>query len=149
GEMRDHETIAAALTAAETGHLVLSTLHSADAVMAIDRIIDVFPAEQQRQVRIQLADVLRAVVTQVLLPARRAPRRVPAIERMYVTAAIAHSIREERTHQLRSLIQTGRAEGMLTLEQSMAGLVRAGLLDANVARAAARSPELLEGLMRR
>ncbi|MEZ4384502.1 MAG: PilT/PilU family type 4a pilus ATPase [Nannocystaceae bacterium] len=149
GEMRDHATIAAALTAAETGHLVLSTLHSADAVMAIDRIIDVFPAEQQRQVRIQLADVLRAVVTQVLLPARRAPLRVPAIERMYVTAAIAHSIREERTHQLRSLIQTGRAEGMLTLEQSMSGLVRAGLLDANVARAAARSPELLEGLMRR
>lgn len=149
GEMRDHETIAAALTAAETGHLVLSTLHSADAVMAIDRVIDVFPADQQRQVRVQLADVLRAVVTQVLLPSRRPPRRVPAIERMTVSAAIAHSIRDEKTHQLRSLIQTGRAEGMLTLEQSMAQLVRNGLLDAHVARAAARSPELLEGLLRR
>jgi len=149
GEMRDHATVAAALTAAETGHLVLSTLHSADAVMAIDRMIDVFPAEQQRQVRVQLADVLRAVVTQVLLPSRRPPRRVPAIERMHLSAAIAHSIRDERTHQLRSQIQTGRAEGMSTLEQSLAGLVRAGLLDADIARATARSPELLDGLMRR
>lgn len=149
GEMRDHATVAAALTAAETGHLVLSTLHSADAVMAIDRMIDVFPAEQQRQVRVQLADVLRAVVTQVLLPSRRPPRRVPAIERMHMSAAIAHSIRDEKTHQLRSQIQTGRAEGMSTLEQSLAGLVHAGLLDADIARATARSPELLDGLLRR
>ncbi len=149
GEMRDHATVAAALTAAETGHLVLSTLHSADAVMAIDRMIDVFPADQQRQVRVQLADVLRAVVTQVLLPSRRPPKRVPAIERMHVSAAIAHSIRDDKTHQLRSQIQTGRAEGMSTLEQSLAGLVKAGLLDADIARATARSPELLDGLMRR
>ncbi|MEZ4451470.1 MAG: PilT/PilU family type 4a pilus ATPase [Nannocystaceae bacterium] len=149
GEMRDHETISAALTAAETGHLVLSTLHSGDAVMAIDRIIDAFPAEQQRQVRVQLADVLRCVVTQVLLPSRRPPGRVPAIERMNLTAAIAHTIRDEKTHQLRSLIQTGRAEGMLSLELSLAQLVRQGLLDPAIARAAARQPELLDGLLRR
>ncbi len=147
GEMRDHDTIAAALTAAETGHLVLSTLHSANAAMAIDRIIDVFPAHQQRQVRIQLAAVLRATVTQVLLPASGG-QRLPAIEKMIVTPAIAAKIREERVHQLASDIQTGKADGMVTLEQSLAALVRAGKVKPAVARLAARNPRALEELLR-
>ena len=150
GEMRDHDTIAAALTAAETGHLVLSTLHSANAAMAIDRIIDVFPAHQQRQVRIQLAAVLRATVTQVLLPAAggRGGERVPAIEKMIVTPAIAAKIREERVHQLASDIQTGKADGMVTLEQSLAALVRAGAIKPSVARLAAWNPRALDELLR-
>ena len=99
GEMRDHATISAALTAAETGHLVLSTLHASGAVMAIDRIIDVFPEHQQAQVRLQLAGVLRAVVTQILLPTTRPPTRAPAIELMRINTAVATKIREGRGHQ--------------------------------------------------
>jgi pilus retraction protein PilT len=100
GEMRDQDTIAAALTAAETGHLVLSTLHSGSAAMAIDRIIDVFPGPKQPQVRLQLAATLRAVVTQVLVPTTRGHDRVPAFEKMVVTAAVAAQIREGRAHQI-------------------------------------------------
>jgi twitching motility protein PilT len=101
GEMRDQDTIAAALTAAETGHLVLSTLHSASAAMAIDRIIDVFPGPKQPQVRLQLAATLRAVVTQVLLPTTTQHDRVPAFEKMIVTAAVA-AARSARAGRIRS-----------------------------------------------
>jgi twitching motility protein PilT len=146
GEMRDPETFAAALTAAETGHLVLSTLHSGSAAMAIERIIDAFPAHQQSQVRGQLAGVLRSIVTQVLLPTIDGGL-TPATERMVVTHAIAHKIRESRGHQIWDLIQSGRAEGMITLEASLADLARRGRITAATARAAARNQDLMRELL--
>ena len=147
GEMRDQETIAAALTAAETGHLVLSTLHSANAAMAIDRIIDVFPGPKQPQVRLQLASVLRAVVTQVLLPSTQMGR-VPAYEKMIVTAAVGSQIREGRAHQIANQIQTGRAEGMMSLDQSLLALLRAGKVSLDAAMAVAPDPDGLRRAMR-
>ncbi len=148
GEMRDQATIAAALTAAETGHLVLSTLHSGSAEMAIDRIIDVFPEQQQAQVRIQLASVLRAVVTQILLPSRHPPLRVPAVEKMIVNTAVETKIRDGRCHQLATEIQKGRAEGMLSFELSLARLVRQSLLSESKARELASDTMLLTQLIR-
>ncbi len=145
GEMRDLPTIAAALTAAETGHLVLSSLHCSSAAVAIDRIVDVFPEQQQTQVRVQLAGVLRAVVTQFLLPAARPPGRYPALEKLVVTDAVAVQIRENKCHLLASLIQTGRAAGMVPLDRSLAELVRAGRVTAEAAATVARAPaELAE-----
>jgi len=143
GEMRDHATMAAALTAAETGHLVLSTLHAADAAMALDRMIDSFPEHQQSQVRFQLAGVLRAVVTQRLLPSRVLPQRVPAIELLRVNTAVATKIREGRGHQIQSEIQKGRADGMLSFEVTLAALVRRGLLAAETAMAHSTNPVLM------
>jgi twitching motility protein PilT len=149
GEMRDLPTISAALTAAETGQLVISTLHSGSAATAIDRIIDVYPAHQQGQVRSQLAAVLRAVLTQVLVPSSgRPPRMVPAYEKMIVSHAVAAKIREDRCHQLATEIQTGRAEGMVSLEQSLAALVRTRQVELDVARAFARDPAVLEEIVR-
>jgi len=142
GEMRDQETIAAALTAAETGHLVLSTLHSGSAGMAIDRIIDVFPGPKQPQVRLQLAGALRAIITQVLLPSRSL-ERVPAYEKMLVTAAISSQIREGRAHQIANQIQTGRAEGMMSLEQSLLALLRSGRISIEAAMDVAPDPDSL------
>ncbi|WP_293246798.1 PilT/PilU family type 4a pilus ATPase [Nannocystis sp.] len=147
GEMRDQDTIAAALTAAETGHLVLSTLHSGSAAMAIDRIIDVFPGPKQPQVRLQLAGSLRAVVTQVLLPSAQLGR-VPAYEKMIVTAAVASQIREGRAHQIANQIQTGRAEGMMSLEQSLLALLRAGKVSLEAAMTVAPDPDGLRRAMR-
>jgi len=147
GEMRDRDTFAAAMTAAETGHLVFSTLHAGNAAMAIDRIVDSFPPHQQSQVRAQLANVLRAIVTQLLLPAAQPGRLVPAIERMFVTHAIAHKIREGRGHQVTDLILTGRAEGMVSLEASLADLVRRSQITLATARAAARNPDLLREML--
>jgi twitching motility protein PilT len=147
GEMRDSETFAAALTAAETGHLVFSTLHSGSASMAIDRIIDSFPPHQQSQVRSQLAGVLRTIVTQVLLPAVEPGQLVPAIERMIVTHAIAHKIRDGRGHQIGDEIQTGRADGMTSLESSLADLVRRSRISLATARGAARNTDLLRQLL--
>ena len=147
GKMRDPETIAAAMTTAETGHLVLSTLHSGGAGMAIDRIIDAFPPHQQGQVRTQLAGVLRAVVTQLLLPGLREAPLVPALEKMVVTHAIAHSIRESRGHQISSHIQTGRAEGMVSLEMSLAALVKRRLISRETALEAARNGDVMAKLL--
>ena len=144
GEMRDLETISLALTAAETGHLVLSTLHSGTGAMAIDRIIDVFPDAQQAQVRTQLASVLRAVVTQRLLPATKPGGRVPAVEVLRTSYAIAAQIRESKTHQLATQIQLGQDEGMIPLERSLVDLVRTGRITRETALAAARSPEDLQ-----
>jgi twitching motility protein PilT len=146
--MRDHDTIAAALTAAETGHLVLSTLHSGSADMAIHRIVDVYEEHEQEQVRVQLADVLRAVVTQRLLPSTRPPTRVPAIERLIVNAAVATKIRENRCHQIGTELQRGRAEGMVSFELSLATLVKQGLLARSTALEVADDPTLLEQLCR-
>jgi twitching motility protein PilT len=141
GEMRDLETIALALTAAETGHLVLSTLHSGTGAMAIDRIIDVFPDGQQAQVRTQLAAVLRAVVTQRLLPAMVPGERVPAVEVLRASHAVAAQIREGKTHQLATQIQLGQDEGMIPLERSLVDLVRARRITRETALAASRSPD--------
>jgi twitching motility protein PilT len=148
GEMRDRETIAAALTAAETGHLVLSTLHSANPWMAIDRILDAFPGPQQPQIRAQLAAVLRVVVSQHLLVSTAPPLRVPAYEKLVVTAAAANQIRDDKVHQLSSTIQAGREDGMVPLEASLAELVRRRRIDSATARKLARDPQLLAELAR-
>jgi twitching motility protein PilT len=126
GEMRDRETIASALTAAETGHLVLSTLHTGTAAQAIDRIIDVFPDHQQQQIRTQIADVLKGIVTQRLLPTTDGNHRVPAIEIVRVNAAVSNLIREAKTHMIASQLQRGLGEGMIPFDHSVAHLIRTG-----------------------
>jgi twitching motility protein PilT len=134
GEMRDRPTIAAALTAAETGHLVLSTLHAAGAAMAVERIVDAFPEHQQRQVRGQLAGTLRAILTQHLLP-RAGGGLVPAIELALGTPALAALVREGKTHQIATVIQTGRDEGMIPLDRSLAERVEKGKVTVEAATA--------------
>jgi twitching motility protein PilT len=148
GEMRDLETISLALTAAETGHLVFSTLHSGTGAMAVDRIIDVFPDTQQAQVRAQLATVLRAVVTLRLLPSKTPGARVPAVEVLRASYAVAAHIREGKTHQLATQIQLGQDDGMIPLERSLVDLVRAGRITRETALGAARSREELERWLR-
>lgn len=133
GEMRDLETIASALTAAETGHLVFGTLHTQDAPQAVDRIIDVFPSHQQQQIRVQLASSLQAVVTQQLLPKARTRGRVVAAEVMIATPAIRNLIREGKVHQIYSSMQAGGKYGMQTMDQSLALLVRKGLITPEMA----------------
>jgi len=124
GEMRDLETISAALTAAETGHLVMSTLHTIGAAKTIDRIIDVFPPYQQQQVRVQLATTLQAVITQALLPRLDGSGRIPAFEIMLVNDAIANMIREGKTFQINSVLQTNSKAGMTSLDMYLAQLVK-------------------------
>ena len=126
GEMRDMETIGTALTAAETGHLVFATLHTQDAPQTVDRIIDVFPPAQQGQVRAQLAIGLQGIVTQTLVPTADGEGRSVAAEVLVPTPGVRNLIREGKTHQIYSLIQTGAAHGMQTMDASLAGLVRAG-----------------------
>jgi twitching motility protein PilT len=135
GEMRDAETMATALTAAETGHLVLSTLHTNDAVQAVARILDSFPAGNQPQIRQQLSLALAAVVAQQLLPGIDGVSRWPATEIMIATDAIRALIRKGEDHQLRTQISVGRAEGMMTMEQSLAELVRANRISRETALA--------------
>ncbi len=125
GEMRDLETIALAITASETGHLVFATLHTTDAPQTVDRIIDVFPPHQQQQVRVQLSTTLRAVVSQTLIPTADGATRVAARELMIVTPAIANLIREGKTHMIYSARETGAKFGMQTLDKSLEELVRA------------------------
>jgi twitching motility protein PilT len=127
GEMRDPETIQFALTLAETGHLVLATLHTNDAAQALDRIWDVFPHERQTQVRVQLAASLAGVVAQRLVP-RVGGGLVAAFEVLVATSAVRNLVREGKTHQLRNVMHAGRAEGMLTMEASLDELVDAGLV---------------------
>ena len=126
GEMRDSETMSAALTAAETGHLVLSSLHTNDTSQTISRILDIFPAGHQSQIRQQLSLALLAIVTQQLVPALDNANRYPAVEILVATNAIRNLIRTAQDHQIRSHISTGRSEGMMTMEQSLAELVSAG-----------------------
>ncbi len=133
GEMRDLETIALALTAAETGHLVLSTLHTGGAAQTVNRIIDVFPSHQQEQVRVQLAESLVGVVAQLLLPTADGAGRVPAVEVMVATPAIRNLIRESKVHQILSAIQTGAKDGMQSLDQSLRHLLKTGRITAEVA----------------
>ncbi|MCS6900235.1 MAG: PilT/PilU family type 4a pilus ATPase [Myxococcales bacterium] len=148
GEMRDPESIALALTAAETGHLVLTSLRSRSAASAIERIVDAYPSERQRQIRVQLADSLRVVLAQRLLPRAKGGGRVPALEVLRVTYDVANHIREGKTEQLPSDIQTGRREGMMTLERSLADLVRDGHITGEQARAAANEPSMLAEYLR-
>jgi twitching motility protein PilT len=134
GEMRDLETIHTAITAAETGHLVMATLHTSDASQTIDRIIDVFPAHQQPQIRIQLASVLVGVVSQRLFPRAEGKGRIAATEILVNTPAVANLIRQEKVHQIRSVMQTGKAQGMHTLEMSIHELMQQGVIAAEKAK---------------
>jgi twitching motility protein PilT len=147
GEMRDLETIQTALTAAETGHLVLATLHTQDAPQTIDRIIDVFPSHQQGQVRTQLSVALQGIVTQQLLPTLDGSGRVVAAEVLIPTAAVRNLIREGKTHQIASVMQTGSAHGMQTMDASLATLVRAGKISIQTAESRSSTPEELRRLL--
>jgi twitching motility protein PilT len=148
GEMRDRETISLALTAAETGHLVFATLHSRSAASAIERIVDSYPPERAGQIRSQLADSLRAVVAQRLLPRAQGAGRLPALEVLRVNHAVATMIRESKTQQIGSVIQSSRKEGMITLERCLADRVAAGEIRLEDARAAANDPASLSMSLR-
>jgi len=148
GEMRDLETIAAALTLAETGHLVLSTLHTQDAAQTVDRIIDVFPPYQQEQIRVQLAATLKGVISQVLMPKADGTGRVAAREILVVSNAIGAIIREGKTHQIYSAIQTGTKDGMTTMEKSLAELYANGQISLDDAMAKASHPDEFRNLAR-
>ena len=146
GEMRDPPTIAAAVTAAETGHLVLSTLHTNDAAQTIDRIIDSFPSTQQDQIRIQLAGSLTAIFSQRLVP-RVSGGLIPAYELLINNAAVANLIREKRTHEVKTVIETHSEEGMVDMNRSLADLVRRGEITVENAFARSQNPKLLERLL--
>ena len=143
GEMRDLETIATAITAAETGHLVFSTLHTVGAANTIDRIVDVFPPYQQQQIRTQLADVLECVVSQQLLPRQNQEGRVAAIEVMVSNSAIRNHIRESKTFQIASVMQTNRKLGMITMDDALLELYHAGDISLEKALSYAQDPVAL------
>ncbi len=147
GEMRDLETISAAITAAETGHLVFGTLHTVGTAKTIDRLIDVFPADQQQQVRTQLATVLRAVITQQLLPRKGGTGRLPAFEIMTVNDAISNLIRENKAFQINAIIQSNAKNGMILLDSYLAALVKQGAVDREVAMDRAADKPTLEKLL--
>jgi twitching motility protein PilT len=142
GEMRDLETISLALTAAETGHLVFSTLHTSGAPKTVDRIIDVFPPEQQDQVRAQFAESIQAIISQVLLKRRDGRGRVPALEVMIGTPAVRNLIREGKVAQLPSAIQVGQKFGMFTLDQSLKELVGRNIVEKEQCLYLASSPTI-------
>ncbi len=143
GEMRDPETISAALTAAETGHLVFSSLHTNSASQTIDRIIDVFPPGQQNQIRLQLANTLSAIISQRLLP-RVSGGRIPAIEIMFASNAVSNLIREAKAHQIDLVIETSLENGMISLNRNLAELVRRGEVAPEVAMAYTLNPTELQ-----
>ena len=142
GEMRDLETISLALTAAETGHLVLSTLHTSSAVKTIDRIIDIFPSGQKGQIRSMLSESLEAVIAQKLLPTKDGKGRAPACEVMIANTAIRNLIREDRIYQIPSIIQSGGVEGMQSLDQDLQRLLSQGKIERKVAKGIADNPKL-------
>ena len=149
GEMRDLETISTALTAAETGHLVFATLHTRGAAGTIDRIIDVFPAQQQSQVRTQIAGALEAVVTQALLPTADGQGRIASVEILLPDDAVRNLIRQGKVEQIYSVMQTGTSRGMQTMEQSLGELVLRGAITTETALACSSSPDQLLGLLER
>ena len=149
GEMRDLETISTALTAAETGHLVFATLHTQSAPGTIDRMIDVFPAEQQEQVRIQIAATLEGVVTQTLLPTADGKGRAPALEILLPDDAVRNLVRQGKVEQIYSVMQTGTKRGMQTMEQSLADLVRRRVVTKDAAVARSSRPDQLLGVLER
>ena len=144
GEMRDLETISIAMTAAETGHLVLSTLHTQGAANTIDRIIDVFPPDQQRQIAVQLSSVLRAVVSQQLIPVSGGEGLFPAFEMMTVTPAVRNMIRENKIHQIDGLIYSSSSDAMFSMDVSLQKMCARGLLSPEDALAYASNPEMLK-----
>lgn len=146
GEMRDLETISTALTAAETGHLVLATLHTPNAPQTIERIIDVFPPNQQQQVRLQLADCLQGVVSQLLLPRADGQGRIVATEIMVATPGIRNLIREHEIEQIPTLIQTGSQFGMHTMDKSLKELYTQGVISLEIAKSKVRNPEEFRSL---
>lgn len=147
GEMRDLDTISAAITLAETGHLVLATLHTQDAAQTIDRMIDIFPAHQQSQVRTQLSTTLLGVVAQRLIPRADATGRVLALEILVRNDAITNCIKEGNTHQIYSMMQIGKEDGMLTLDASLAELFNAGLISEQDMLLRAHDPQLIVNLV--
>jgi twitching motility protein PilT len=147
GEMRDLETIHLAITAAETGHLVFATLHTVDAVQTVDRIVDVFPTHQQQQVRMQLSVNLVGVVSQTLLRRTDGRGRVAAYETLVATGAVRNLIRENKTFQISSLIQTGGRAKMQSLDQNMAKLVEMGVVSLEDARSKSKDPSEFERLV--
>lgn len=147
GEMRDLETIGAALTAAETGHLVLGTLHTQDAPQSVDRIIDVFPSAQQTQIRVQLAAALQGIVTQQLVPKASGHGRAAAAEVLIGTPAVRNLIREGKTHQIYSAMQAGGQHGMQTMDMALAALVKANTITMAMAIERCASPSDLRRLV--
>jgi twitching motility protein PilT len=147
GEMRDLETISTAMTAAETGHLVIGTLHTIDAAQSVDRIVDMFPFGQQRQIRLQLSQVIEGVLSQALLP-RVGGGRVAAFEVMLGTSVIRRLIRDEKVYEIAANIEMGRLEGMQTLDQALADLVKEGSVTADDAMSKSTNPRRLNELIR-
>jgi len=147
GEMRDLETIAAAITLAETGHLVFATLHTNSGPETIDRIIDIFPQHQQNQIRQQVASVLKAILAQRLIVTADGKRRIPAVEVLVRNSAVANLIREGKTHQIDSIMQTSSGEGMMMLEAHLASLISSGVLTYEEAYKRAIRPEELDRLL--
>ena len=147
GEMRDLETISTALTAAETGHLVFATLHTQDTPQTIDRIIDVFPPHQQHQVRVQLSVALQGIVTQQLLPTVDGSARCLASEILMPTPAVRNLIREGKTHQIYSVLQTGGAQGMQTMDSALATLIRQGKITRAIAESRSTTPDELRRVL--
>lgn len=143
GEMRDLETISIALTAAETGHLVFSTLHTIGAAKTIDRVIDVFPPHQQQQIRIQLASVIQSIISQQLLPRANGKGRVAAFETMIATPAIRNLIREEKIHQIDTVIQTSGKQGMQTMDKSLLELYKKGIISRETALSQAINQDIV------
>lgn len=141
GEMRDFETISVALTAAETGHLVLSTLHTLGAASTVDRVIDVFPPHQQHQVRVQLASVIEAVISQQLIPATDGTGRAAAFEVLHANHAVRNLIREAKAHQLPSIMQTNRKTGMITMDEAIQQLYERGRISRELAIQFAQDPD--------
>ncbi len=144
GEMRDFETISVAITAAETGHLVLSTLHTIGAASTVDRVIDVFPPHQQQQIRVQFANVLEAVVSQQLIPTADGKGRVAAFEVLHANHAVRNLIREGKSHQLVSVMQTNRKVGMITMDDAIQQLYYDGRIDREMAVQFAQDPDGME-----
>jgi len=146
GEMRDLETIAAAITIAETGHLVLATLHTNNAAQSVDRMIDVFPPHQQQQIRVQLSNILQGIVSQRLIPAIGGGR-VAAAEILAVNSAVRNIIREQKTHQIEAVIQTGASDGMQSMDRTLVSLIKTGKITLEEAKGYAIDVKELERLM--
>lgn len=144
GEMRDFETISVAITAAETGHLVLSTLHTIGAASTVDRVIDVFPPHQQQQIRVQFANVLEAVISQQLIPTADGRGRVAAFEVLHANHAVRNLIREGKSHQLASVMQTNRKLGMITMDEAIIQLYYEGKIEREMAVQFAQDPDGME-----
>ena len=147
GEMRDLETIKLAITCAETGHLVMATLHTNNAAESVDRMIDVFPAQEQEQIRVQLSNNLVGIISQQLLPRAGQPGRIAAIEVMVATSAIRNLIRENKAHQITSTIQTSKESGMQTMDQALCDLYKQSLITYETAMRRAQNPMELEKLI--